>query len=106
MRIFSEAESGSSTDAGSDAASLSRNNFNFLRLLFASLVILTHSVELVDGSPRREPLQQLRLPWTVSHLAVDGFFLLSGYLIAQSWIREPHLLRFLWKRVLRIYPGF
>jgi peptidoglycan/LPS O-acetylase OafA/YrhL len=39
-------------------------------------------------------------------LAVDGFFLLSGYLIMQSWDAQPQAWPFLKKRMLRIYPGF
>lgn len=38
--------------------------------------------------------------------AVDGFFLLSGYLIMQSWDSKPQAWEFLKKRLLRIYPGF
>ena len=97
----------SPAEHGREIPPSNQNNFNFLRLFFASSVILTHSVELVDGSQRREPLLYLlNSPWPMSYLAVDGFFLLSGYLITQSWLREPDLTRFLWKRVLRIYPGF
>ena len=39
-------------------------------------------------------------------MAVDGFFLLSGYLIMQSWDAQPAAWPFLKKRLLRIYPGF
>lgn len=39
-------------------------------------------------------------------LAVDGFFLLSGFLIAKSWNHDPELLNFFRKRVLRIVPGY
>lgn len=35
-----------------------------------------------------------------------GFFVLSGYLISQSWARGRGLVDFMRKRVLRIYPGF
>jgi peptidoglycan/LPS O-acetylase OafA/YrhL len=39
-------------------------------------------------------------------VAVDGFFLISGHLIAMSWLADPSLGRFLWRRSLRILPGF
>ena len=82
------------------------NQFNFLRLLLASLVLLAHSPELTDGDRHREPLTRLFGTLSSGELAVTGFFLLSGFLIVQSWQRRPHLGRFLASRVLRIYPGF
>jgi peptidoglycan/LPS O-acetylase OafA/YrhL len=39
-------------------------------------------------------------------LGVDGFFLLSGYLIVKSWLSKPNLLDFAVKRFLRIGPGY
>ena len=82
------------------------NNFNLLRLLFASMVILSHSFELVDGNPKREIFHRLFPTQIGGGLAVCGFFLLSGFLIVQSWHRDPRLLDFFKKRVLRIYPAF
>ena len=83
------------------------NNFNLLRLIFASSVILSHSPEMVDGDQRREPISRIFGEWmSLGQLAVDGFFILSGYLIFTSWRREPHLFSFLSKRALRIYPAF
>jgi hypothetical protein len=43
---------------------------------------------------------------TFGGLAVDGFFLLSGFLIAQSRDRDPEFLNCLRKRVLRTVPGY
>lgn len=83
-----------------------QNNFNLLRLVLALLVLLSHAPELQDGDRHRELLTQLFHTLSFGELAVDGFFLLSGYLIVQSWDREPLPLLFLKKRVLRIYPGF
>lgn len=80
------------------------NNFNFLRLVLAVLVILSHSFELIPG--QRELLTRVFHTITLGGVAVNGFFLLSGYLIVQSWERSPHLGTFLKKRILRIYPGF
>lgn len=83
-----------------------QNNFNLLRLLLALLVLLSHAPELQDGDRHRELLTQLFHTLSFGELAVDGFFLLSGYLIVQSWDREPVPTQFLRKRILRIYPGF
>lgn len=82
------------------------NNFTPLRLLLALLVLLAHSPELVDGDRRREPLTALFGTLSFGEFAVDCFFLLSGYLIVQSWLAAPHAATYLRKRVLRIYPGF
>ncbi|MGD0962239.1 MAG: acyltransferase [Methylomonas sp.] len=82
------------------------NNFNFLRLLFATLVIFSHSPELIDGNRDREVLTQIFHTVSTGEVAVYGFFLLSGYLIVKSWHLNPNPLVFLRNRVLRIYPGF
>jgi peptidoglycan/LPS O-acetylase OafA/YrhL len=39
-------------------------------------------------------------------LAVDFFFVLSGFLVAKSWEQSRTASDYLRKRVLRIYPGF
>jgi hypothetical protein len=82
------------------------NNFNLLRLLLAGLVVVSHSFELVDGNRLREPLTRIFGSVSAGELAVDGFFLLSGFLIVQSWRNGPRLLDFMFARILRIYPGF
>lgn len=83
-----------------------QNNFNLLRLLLAFMVMLSHAPELQDGGRGRELLTQLFHTLSFGELAVDGFFLLSGYLIVQSWAHVPVPGLFLKKRILRIYPGF
>jgi peptidoglycan/LPS O-acetylase OafA/YrhL len=83
-----------------------QNNFNLVRLLLALLVLLSHAPELIDGNRSRELLTCLFGTLSFGELAVDGFFLLSGYLIMQSWDAQPEAWPFLKKRVLRIYPGF
>jgi peptidoglycan/LPS O-acetylase OafA/YrhL len=82
------------------------NNFNFLRIVFALLVLLSHAPELADGNRERELLTQIFHTMSFGEVAVAGFFLLSGYLIVQSWMANPDLIEFLKKRVLRIYPAF
>ncbi len=80
--------------------------FDLLRLLFAISVLLTHAPELVDGTNSREILTRLTHQTTLGVLAVDGFFLISGFLIVQSWQRNPNLLTFSQHRLRRIVPGY
>lgn len=82
------------------------NRFDAIRLVLASLVILSHTPELMDGNRHRELLTSLFHTISFGDLGVDGFFVISGYLIVQSWVHAPQLLPFLQKRVLRIYPAF
>ncbi len=77
-----------------------RNALNSLRLYFALLVIVSHSIVL--GGYRSETL------WghgTLGDIAVDAFFAISGFLIAASASRNS-VLRYLWQRFLRIFPAF
>ncbi len=83
------------------------NNFDALRVLFALLVIVSHSYPLLLGSNDREPLMRASgSQMTLGEVAVDGFFLISGYLITASWQRSRNAMDYLRRRVLRIYPGF
>jgi peptidoglycan/LPS O-acetylase OafA/YrhL len=83
------------------------NCFDFLRFLFATAVIYTHSFALLTGNAGSDFL------WRLSHhqittaaAAVAGFFILSGYLVTESLDRSRNWIEYLWKRVLRIYPAF
>lgn len=76
------------------------NSLNALRLALAVLVIVSHSWP-VGGWGADPGLGDLSL----GHLAVAGFFAISGYLITQSRLRSP-LGSYLWRRFLRIFPGF
>jgi peptidoglycan/LPS O-acetylase OafA/YrhL len=83
-----------------------KNNIGLLRLLFASLVIIGHAPEMIDGNYAREPLFWLTGSMSLGQLAVDGFFMLSGYLITASMIHTNNLFKYMERRVVRIYPAF
>lgn len=82
------------------------NNFNLLRFFFASLVIISHVPELQDGNRKNEILTQIFHTISFGEMAVDSFFVLSGFLIVKSWQERPRIGAFLSSRILRIYPGF
>jgi len=83
------------------------NNFDSLRLIFAVLVILSHSFPLTRGSNSTEPLSVLTHGQiTFGNISVWAFFVISGFLITQSWQRSPKVWKFLKRRIGRIYPGF
>lgn len=82
------------------------NNFNLIRLALALLVIVSHTPEMMDGNRSRELLSLLTGGFSFGEFAVDGFFLLSGFLILQSWDSQPSTVPYLRKRLLRIVPGY
>ena len=77
-----------------------QNNFDFLRITAALLVLISHQFSLTD---RPEP--SIGDFHSIGGLGVLIFFSISGYLVAQSWERDPAAGRFLLRRFLRIWPG-
>jgi len=75
------------------------NNFNLLRLVFATLVVFSHAYALLGYE---EPIIWGR---SLGNLSVHGFFVISGYLICQSYLRSNTFVSFAANRVLRILPG-
>ncbi len=89
----------------SQYADVRDNNFNLLRFLAATLVIYTHSYYLTPGANLgMEPLNQL-IGTSFGAVAVDVFFITSGYLISKSFMRRDNVIAFLYARVLRIFPA-
>lgn len=80
------------------------NNFNLLRIVAASAVLVTHSFALSAGSGSAEPLRA-SLGFTLGQMAVDAFFLTSGFLVTASLLGRSSVLEYAWARVLRIFPA-
>lgn len=72
------------------------NNFDFLRLLFASAVVITHSYPL-SGMLESDILSRMTSGQiSFAYLGVKGFFIISGFLIFKSLLRCDNLLDFYW----------
>lgn len=76
------------------------NSLSVMRLLLAAVVAVAHSLALSRG------WQPTIGATEVGELAVDGFFVVSGFLVTISLLRLGSLRRYLWHRFLRIAPGF
>lgn len=80
------------------------NNFNLMRVIAALGVLVDHSFALAIGSADAQ-LFRISPRITLSSLAVDIFFVTSGFLVTASLLRRQNTIEFLWARALRIYPG-
>jgi peptidoglycan/LPS O-acetylase OafA/YrhL len=85
------------------------NNIGTLRLLAALAVLFSHAYVLSHpgvADPLSETLDgALPLDRGLAGQGVAVFFVISGYLIAQSYVRRGNLLRFAEARILRIFPA-
>ncbi len=79
---------------------LGDNGLNFLRLVFATMVIATHSRPLTGAGAELTP-------WNVSvgGVAVGSFFAVSGFLITRSRLRMSGST-FALRRLARIFPAY
>jgi peptidoglycan/LPS O-acetylase OafA/YrhL len=75
------------------------NNFDGLRLLGSLMVLFSHQLALSGHAEPRVFGVKL------GTLGVMMFFTISGYLVTASWESDPHLIRFLRRRLLRIWPA-
>jgi peptidoglycan/LPS O-acetylase OafA/YrhL len=81
------------------------NAIGFLRVFFAAVVVYCHAYPI--GGFGYDPIDRWsKQSQSIGNLAVDGFFLLSGFLITRSYCSDGALGRFLWHRFLRIFPAF
>ncbi len=76
------------------------NSLDNLRLIFATMVAVAHASAIFLG------VQPHVGETEVAGLAVDAFFVLSGFLVASSFDRLGSVARYAWHRFLRIMPLF
>lgn len=76
------------------------NNFNAIRMVAAFTVLIAHSFALTKSTEN-----PAYLAGVLSSIAVDIFFITSGFLVTASLITRQNMSEFLWARILRIYPA-
>lgn len=85
------------------------NNFDIIRHLAASAVLVSHAYPIALGRESRDMLGDVLDGVTLGSLAVAAFFAISGFLVTASWerfqIHSNGWRGFLKARCLRIFPG-
>jgi peptidoglycan/LPS O-acetylase OafA/YrhL len=88
----------------SDHTNSRDNNFNLIRIIAAYAVLVTHSFAIAIGSVDAEPFRS-STGMTIGSIAVDVFFITSGFLVTASLLNRRSTIEFAWARVLRIFPA-
>src|SRR5262245_60637595 len=82
------------------------NNFDTLRIVAALSVLWSHVFGLTIGPEANQPLESLSgEQMTLGDIGLAVFFVISGYLITQSFVQSRSMWRFVRARILRIMPG-
>ncbi len=79
------------------------NRFDLIRLVLAAGVFVYHAVALsaqVPGGPLERAFAQF------AEICIQGFFIVSGALVAGSFDRSASLDDFAGKRIRRLYPAY
>lgn len=80
------------------------NNFDFLRFFAAALVFFSHSFVIYDVHFENSFTETL-IAHFLGQLAVFIFFIISGFLVTNSYLKNSNLLHYVRNRFLRIFPG-
>lgn len=77
------------------------NNFDLLRLVFASCVFLCHAFDLTGLGPF-----SIFKKIISAEIAVKAFFVISGFLIFMSYQNSQSVSSYFSKRIRRIFPAY
>lgn len=89
----------------SDLSAGRDNNFDLIRMLAATGVMVSHAfpITLGDGTP--EPFETFLKGDNLGRACVFAFFSISGFYITRSFLMKRDTRAFLTARFLRLYPG-
>lgn len=87
-----------------EAAKGRDNNLNLIRMIAAIAVLISHAYPISMGPGTQEPMKSMT-GYSLGSLAVALFFVISGYLIAESFNRAKSWQDFIVARVLRLWPA-
>lgn len=82
-----------------------RNNLTLFRLVAALLVIYGHASAFYIKTDLSDPILRLTEFDYTGSFGVKFFFLVSGLLVTQSYLKDPDAFRFFARRCARIFPG-
>ena len=80
---------------------LRTNNFDGIRLVLSSMVVLFHI-----GLLSNDPHLQILVRYVSSTFAVQAFFVVSGFLVFMSCENSSSLANYFTKRLFRIFPAY
>jgi len=79
------------------------NRLTPIRFVLATAVLVEHAIIVTQGPLPPPPLAVNA--WSLSYIAVNAFFILSGFLIADSLERRADIFTYAASRALRIMPA-
>ena len=82
-----------------------QNNYHLIRFIAASLVLYGHCYPLLGRGNNDYLTIASRGIFPTSHMGVCIFFIVSGFLVSQSLQHSKTVVNFIWKRIIRIFPG-
>ena len=81
------------------------NNFNLIRMIAATAVMVSHAYPLTMGKEALEPFDIAFDEANLGRLGVFTFFAISGFYITLSYQRRYSVSQFVWARILRLFPA-
>ena len=80
------------------------NNFNLIRMIAATGVLVSHALPIALGTGTPQPLEA-QTGYTLGWICVAIFFAISGFLITASFERRKEVESFVSARIARLFPA-